>query len=86
MGRNQGAQPLNKRDPNRGQTEPGQGSSSEMNQDRNRDQLGQVEDREDGGSTGSRSRTNRLDESPLQDDENGVGTTQNPGSEGTTRY
>jgi hypothetical protein len=86
MGGNQGGQPMNKRDPNGGQTELGQGSSSEMNEDWNRDQVGQVEDREEGGSTGSRSRTNTPDASPLQDDENGVGTTRSPGSEGSTRY
>jgi len=82
----QGGQPMKKRDPNRGQTEPAQGSSSEVNEDWNREQLGRVEDREEGGSTGSRSRTNTPDESPLEDDENGVGTTHSPGSEGTTRY
>jgi hypothetical protein len=79
MGGTQGGKPMTQRDPNRGPTEPGEGFSSGMSEEWNRDQVGQVADREQGGSTGNRRRTNTPEESPLQDDENGLGTTQPPG-------
>jgi len=79
-GGNVGDRPLTQSQPAiPGQPHPG----NEAGDDWNRDQQDQILDRVDGTS---RKPSARRDDSPLQDDEDGVGTTTNPGSEGTTRY
>jgi hypothetical protein len=68
--------------PSRYQSGPELDSSSRTDGEWNRDQTGQVEDRE---LASDESSTNSPDTSPLQDDEDGIGTTEPAGSEGTTR-
>lgn len=77
-GGNEGGRPLTETQPtNPNQPQPG----SEFGNDWNRDQGGQSLDRED-------QKPSALpDDSPMQDDEDGVGTTtKGAGNEGTTRY
>jgi hypothetical protein len=86
MGGNQGGQLMTERESN-GQTNGGRGTQASSNSDWNPDQAGQVKDvKEQGPSIGNRHRTSTPDGRPLQDDEDGVGSTEPAGSQGTTRY
>jgi hypothetical protein len=86
MGGNQGGQQMTERESN-GQTNGGRGTQAGSNSDWNPDQAGQVKDvKEQGQSIGNRHRTSTPDGRPLQDDEDGVGSTEPAGSQGTTRY
>ena len=77
-GGNEGGRPLTQTQPtNPEQSQPG----SESGNDWNRDQQGQALDREDQKPSGL------PDDSPMQDDEDGAGTTtKGAGNEGTARY
>jgi hypothetical protein len=77
-GGNEGGRPLTK-PMNPDQARPG----SQSGNDANRDQLGQNLERQDEMNR----RPEQPDNSPMQDDEDGVGTTtKGAGNEGTTRY
>jgi len=78
-GGNEGGRPLDQ-PTNPDQPQPGSQSGNEWN----RDQLGQNIDRED---ELNRRPSSPPDNTPLQDDEDGAGTTtKGAGNEGTTRY
>lgn len=63
------------------------GSHARNTSDWNRDLAGQGNDvEEQGPSIGNRAVTKPPKGSPLSDDEDGVGSTEPAGSEGTTRY
>jgi hypothetical protein len=79
-GGNEGGRPLTQTQPTKpNQPRPG----SQVGNDVNRDQEDPVRDR---GDQMSQKPSGRPDDNSLQDDEDGVGTTTNPGSEGATRY
>lgn len=87
MGGTQGGQPITVRESNEIHTTGGHGTGSGSTTDWNPDQASQLNDVEDHEQPmGSGKRTSTPDANPLQDDEDGVGSTDPAGSEGTTRY